>query len=164
MPSKVESAKKTWYGVRTLYRVTAEGKPNSPGKHFDPGSTLIEDRVVLFQATGFDDAIAQAVKEARAYCRRIRFVNPYGQKVRMRLLNAHDAYEISEMPKRKPGAGSEVYSLTELVRASVSDSAIVKKWLGGQASLETEARYKFINARILRKALALMAAESPAKR
>jgi hypothetical protein len=164
MPTKAKSQKKTWYGVRTLYRVTAEGEPKSPGKHFDPESTLIEDRVVLFQASGFDDAIAQATKEARSYCKQVRFVNPYGQKVRMRFLDAYDAYEISEFPDSDPGAGSEVYSLTELVRASVPDVAIVKKRLGGLASKETEARYKFVNAGVMRKALALMAANNPAKR
>ena len=156
--------KNAWYGVRTLYRVTAEGKPKSRDKRFGPESTLIEDRIVLFQATSFDDAIKQAIKEARSYCRQIRYVNPYGQNVRMRYLDAYDAYEISEMPDRKPGAGSEVYSLTELVRASVSDSTVVKKRMGGQASRGTVARWKFVNARIVRKALALAASQIPAKR
>jgi len=164
MPRKPKSPKKTWYGVRTLYRVTAEGKPKLRGDHFDPEATLIEDRVVLFQATSFDDAVAQAIREARTYCKGISFVNPYGQKVQMRFLEACDAHEISEMPARKPGAGSEVYSLTELVRASVSDSAVVKKRMGGQASLGTVARWKFVNARIVREALAFMASHSPAKR
>jgi hypothetical protein len=163
MSGKAKRPKKTWYGVRTLYRVIAEGEPRTRDKHFDPESTLIEDRVVLFQATSFDDAIQQAIKEARSYCKGIRYVNPYGQKVRMRVLDAHDAYEISEMPDRKPGAGSEVYSLTELVRASVSDSVVIKKRLGGQASLSTVARWKFVNARIARKAMALMASNRPAK-
>jgi hypothetical protein len=164
MPRKPKSPEKTWYGVRTLYRVTAKGKPKLRDKHFDPESTLIEDRVVLFQATSSGDAVAQATREARTYSRQIKFVNPYGQKVQMRLLDACDAYEISEMPARKPGAGSEVYSLTELVRASVSDSAVVKKRMGGQASLGTVARWKFVNARIAREALALMASDSPAER
>ena len=53
--------------MRTLYRVTAEGIPKSRDRHFDPDSTLVEDRVVLFQATSFDDAIALGVKEAQAY-------------------------------------------------------------------------------------------------
>jgi len=164
MPGRAKSPKKAWYGVRTLYRVTAGGRPKSRDKHFDPESTLIEDRVVLFQATSFDDAIAQAIKEASTYCKQIRYVNPYGQKVRMRFLDAYDAYAISEMPDRKSGAGSEVYSLTELVRASVSDSVVIKKRLGGQASLGTVARWKFVNAHIVREALALAASQSPAKR
>lgn len=164
MSGKAKRPKKTWYGVRTLYRVIAEGEPKTRDKHFDPESTLIEDRVVLFQATSFDNAIKQAIKEARSYCKGIRYVNPYGQKVRMRFLDAHDAYQVSETPDRKPGAGSEVYSLTELVRASASDSVVIKKRLGGQASLGTWRRYKFMSARIIREALALMASDSAAKR
>jgi hypothetical protein len=74
--------KQAWYGVRTLYRVTAEGRPKSRDKHFDREATLIEARVVLFRAAGFDDAIAQATKEARAYCRQVKFKNAYGQRFR----------------------------------------------------------------------------------
>jgi hypothetical protein len=102
-----------------LYRVTAEGKPKLRGNHFDPESTMIEDRVVLFQATDFDDAIKQAIKDARFYCKRNRYVNIYGQEVLLRFLDVYDAYEILEVPDRDPGAGSEVYSSTELVGAAV---------------------------------------------
>ena len=38
---------------------------------------------MIFQAISFDDAIAQAIKEARSYSRQTRFVNMYGQSVRM---------------------------------------------------------------------------------
>jgi hypothetical protein len=97
--------KTAWYGVRTLYRIGAEGTPKLRDQRYDPKSTLIEDRVVL------------------------------------------------------SGAGSEVYSTTEVVRTSVSDSAIVSRRMGRRASEaeESRARYKFINGRILRKALALVA-------
>jgi hypothetical protein len=121
-------------------------------RHFDPNSTLIEDRVVLFQATGFDDAIAQGVREGRSYSKQTKFVNLYGQKVRMRFLDACDACEI---PDGKPGAGSEVCSSTELVRNSVPDSSVIRRRMGPEASGIPEKRYKFINARILRRALAL---------
>jgi hypothetical protein len=157
MSGKAKSPKKVWFGVRTLYRITAEGRAKFRNKHFDPESALIEDRVVLFQANSFDDAIAQATKEARTYSKQVRYMNPYGQMVRIRFLGACDAYEILEMPDRKPGSGSEVYSLTELVRASVSDLAVVKKRLGGTASVGTPARFKFMSARVMREAVKMMA-------
>jgi hypothetical protein len=153
----VTTNKKTaWYGVRTVYRICAEGAPKKRDQRYDPKSTLIEDRVVLFQARGLDDAIAQAKKEASAYCRQTKYVNLYGQRVRMRCLGAYDAYEICEMKQGKPGAGSEVFSTTEVVHAAVSDSAIVSRRMGALNSEAEEARYKFINAGILRKALALV--------
>jgi hypothetical protein len=148
---------KAWYGVRTLYRVAAEGAPKSRDRHFDPQLTLIEDRIVLFKAIDLDDAIAQGIKEGRSYCRQTKFVNPYGQKVRMRFLDACDAFEIVE---GKPAAGFEVYSSTELVRASVSDRAVVNRRMGPKESGATEPRYKFVNAFILRKALAWVALEN----
>jgi hypothetical protein len=146
--------RKAWYGVRTLYRLAAVGTPKSRDRHFDPESTLVEDRVVLFQAIDFDDAIAQGIKEGRSYCRQTRFVNLYGQKVRMRFLDACDAFRIFE---GKPAAGFEVYSSTELVRASVSDRAVVRRRMGPKASGAKETRYKFVHGRILREALALTA-------
>jgi Domain of unknown function (DUF4288) len=150
-------SKKAWYGVRTLYRLAAKGKPKSRDRHFDPESTLVEDRIVIFQAISFDDAIAQAIKEARFYSRQTRFVNMYGQKVRMQFLDAFDAFKIFD---RKPAAGSEVYSSTELVRAAVSDSAVIKRRMGPLATGATEVRYKFIDGRILRKALATVALDN----
>jgi hypothetical protein len=145
--------RKGWYGVRTLYRLAAEGTPRSRDRHFDPESTLIEDRVVLFQAIDFDDAIAQGIKEGRFYCRQTKFVNLYGQKVRMRFLNACDAFRIFE---GKPATGVEVYSSTEEVRASVSDRAVVERRMGPKDSGARETRYKFLEGRILREALGLM--------
>jgi len=157
--------KQAWYGVRTLYRVTAEGRPKSRDKHFDREATLIEDRVVLFQAIDFDDALAQGTKEARAYCRQVKFNNAYGQSVRMRFLDARDAYEISEMTDGPPAAGWEVYSSTELVGQTVSDSAVIRRRMGAKASPVVEVRYKFMDGRILRKALAAVASDAnPGKR
>jgi hypothetical protein len=152
--------RKAWYGVRTLYRVAAEGAPKTRDRHFDPEATLIEDRVVLFQAIDFDDAIAQGIKEGRSYCKQTRFVNPYGQQVRMRFLEACDAFEIFA---GRPSTGFEVYSSTELVRASISDRAIIRRRMGAKASGADEARYKFVNARILRKALTYAKREAKAE-
>ncbi len=80
--------KKTWYGVRTLYRITAKGKPKSRDEHYDSDATLVEDRIVLIQAVSFHDAIKQGTKDARSYCRRTKVVNIYGQKVVTRFLGA----------------------------------------------------------------------------
>jgi hypothetical protein len=117
---------------------------------------MIEDRVVLFQASSFDDAIAQGTKEARVYCKQTRSQNIYGQKRLMRFLGACDAYEIFEMPRRNPTAGSEVYSSTELVRASVSDSTVIRRRMGLKSSGAVEARIKFVDGRIARKILMMM--------
>jgi hypothetical protein len=128
-----------------LYRITAKGKAKSPDKNFDPNSTLIEDRIVLFQAASVDDTIAQAVKEARIYCN-LKMVNIYGQRVGIKRLKVCDAYEIIEP---KPTAGVEVYSSTDVFRASASDSSLIERRLG-TASANLKARYKFMDGPILR--------------
>jgi hypothetical protein len=53
----VRNRDRNWYGVRTLIRVVATGQPKYRDEHFDSQSTLVEDRVVLFLAARFDEAI-----------------------------------------------------------------------------------------------------------
>jgi len=152
--------KKTWYGVRTLYRNTAEGQPKGHGRSYDPSSTLIEDRIVVFQAASFKDAISQAEKEARAYCKEISIVNPYGQRVRVRYLNACDAYELYD---RRLAPGTDVFSTTQLISATVKDPAVVKRLMGRDSTARTAARLKFVDGGIMREALALMAKSNAPK-
>jgi len=149
--------KLVWYGVRTLFRVVAAGKPKSPDKYFDPNSTLLEDRVVLFQARDFDDAIRQAEKEAKDYSRTIKFVNVYGQPVRMRFLGAIDAYQIFDHPVT---SGCEVYSSTTIIPRAGSDSRVVKERFG-EKEKRWQARKKFADARVLAEALAMMKRQAP---
>jgi len=144
---------KVWYGVRTLYRLTARGKPEWRHKYFDARSTLVEDRIVLFRASSFGDAIAQAEKEARVHCRQNRFENIYGQTVRMRYLGAYDAFELFD---KKILAGSEVYSSMELVPSAVRDSKVVTMHIRQDRSARTPRRWKFIDGKILNEARAVL--------
>jgi hypothetical protein len=146
----VAAKRKQWYGARTLFRLVASGTPKRRDKHFDRASTLVEDRVVLFKAYSFEDAIEQAEAEALEYCRRTRYTNIYGQPVRLNFLGATDAFSILD---QKPSAGCEVYSLTALIPGSVPDSRVVAERLGKTNKGGMEARHKFIDGRILSKAL-----------
>jgi hypothetical protein len=142
--------RKAWFGVRTLYRLTVKGTPKWRHKYYDPRSTLVEDRVVLFRSSGFDDAIEQAQNEARAYSKQNRFENIYGQTVRMRYLDVCDAFELVD---RKISDGSEVYSSTELVPATTRDSKVVTMHIRADRSGRTPRRWKFMDGKILGKAL-----------
>lgn len=149
------AAKKTtsWYGVRTLFRLVAIGKPKWTDRYFDPASTLVEDRVVLFQATDFDDAIHQAKAEARRYCKATRYTNIYGQRVQLRFLKAIDAFSMLD---NQPRAGCEVYSSTAIVPTSVRDAGVVTRWFGKKERGAWQARNKFIHDKILTDALQAM--------
>jgi len=98
-----------------------------------------------------EEAIEQAEKEARSYCKSIQYKNIYGQRVRLRFLNASEVFESADdMP---PAAGREVYSATELVGDSIPDSKIVNNRFGRSEKSGAQRRYKFINGALLREAL-----------
>jgi hypothetical protein len=128
-----------WYGVKTLYRSTAVGRPKVTDSAYDPAATLIEERVVLFKARSFHEAIRAAEKEARSYARGDH-INPYGQKVKMHYLGACNAYHLFFAPV----AGAEVFSSTTIVGLSVRDNAIVHQRMGTVETLrEARRRKKF---------------------
>jgi hypothetical protein len=146
-------AKTSWFGVRTLFRLVATGKPKWTDRYFDPAETLVEDRIVLFQASDFDDAIQQAKDEARRYCKATRYTNIYGQNVRLKFLGATDAFSMSD---NQPSAGFEVYSTTAIVSNSVRDARVVTGWWGKRERRPWQARNKFIDGKILTDALTAM--------
>ncbi len=133
-----------------LFRLLAVGKPTTLDKHFDPTSTLVEERVVLFKANDFEDAIKQAEDDAHKYCEENKFVNIYGQSVTMKFMGAVDAFFISDV---SPSAGSEVYSSSTIVPRSVSKATLINERFG-KVGRRPETRYKFADGGILKDALA----------
>jgi hypothetical protein len=79
-----------WYSVRTIYRhddVAASAHP------------VFEERVVLFRAESFDNAMSKAQQEAEAYGKGLKGVT---------FLGFFDCYEL---PDDTVGDGTEVFSL-----------------------------------------------------
>jgi len=58
-----------WFAVKTLYRTRVVGRPARRDAAYDGDANVVEERVVLFRARSFDDAIRKAEREARAYAR-----------------------------------------------------------------------------------------------
>src|SRR6266536_2788994 len=58
---------RSWYGVKTLYRSSALGRPKATDRSYDPWVTMVEERVVLFKTRSSSEDIRAAAKEARAY-------------------------------------------------------------------------------------------------
>ncbi len=127
------AANAAWYGVKTLFRVEAVGKPIAQDSAYDGTVSLVEERVVLFKARAFGAAIRAAEKEARRYARR-RYVNPYGQRVVTRYLGACDAFELFEAP----GAQAEVFSATQIVSRLVADRTVVNQRLGSRVGKKAD--------------------------
>ena len=115
----------SWYGVRTLYRISAIGPRRGTDHLFTASMSLVEERVVVFRARDGKEAIRKAKAEARAYAASAHR-NPYGQRVRTRAIGVLDAYDINE----KLREGTEVFSQTEVVSRKVSDATIVRRLIG----------------------------------
>jgi hypothetical protein len=130
-----------WFAVKTLFRTAPVGKPAAIDEAYDLSATLVEERVVLFRARGFSEAIRRAESDARTYARSWH-MNPYGQRVVTRYLGACDAYELFD----PPGAGKEVFSTTEIVGRGISDKAVVKQRLGHEETArEKKSRRSVLN-------------------
>ena len=127
------ATKAAWYGVKTLFRTEAVGKPIARDAAYDGTVSLVEERVVLFKARGFGAAIRAAEREARRYARR-RHVNPYGQRVLTRYLGACDAFELFAAP----GVHAEVFSMTEVVPKRVPDQTVVDQRLGPRVARKAD--------------------------
>lgn len=137
-----------WFGVKTLTRWEAIGKPKSIDDNFDEDATLVEERVVLIRARSFDEAIKKGEKEAKEYLS--EYKNFYGQKVRLRYLEVCDAFELFDEPNEN---GVEVYSSIETVSEKVKDAVLVKNKFGKDESVESfeRKREKFWDAELLDK-------------
>lgn len=130
-----------WFGVKTIYRTTTRDRPRSVDAYYDAKATLVEERVVVFRAATFRQAIALAEREARAYARGT-WTNLYGQRMAQEYLGECNAFEMYE----PPAAGFEVYSRTQLVSRETSDRKLGDVLLGVEESPRARAkRRKFSN-------------------
>jgi Domain of unknown function (DUF4288) len=117
--------------VKTLHRAQPIGRPVGRDKRYSRTMTLVEERVVLLEARSFGEAIRRGEAEARRYARRCRHRNPYGQQVRSRYLGYCDVYVFDDLA----GAGTEVFSTTEVVPRGLSDQAVLRRVIGRKESL-----------------------------
>jgi hypothetical protein len=139
--------KKKWFGVKTLYRTRATGRPDKRDRHYDPDATLIEERIVLMRAADFAQALKDARREALTYARR-GHENLYGQRVETSFLGVCDAFELFD----PPAAQREVYSRTEIVSRRITNAAVVRQLMGPNATKrEQYTRRKFLNRTIAGK-------------
>lgn len=130
-----------WFGVKTVYRLEASGEPEGIDRGFARDVSLVEERVVLVRARSLREAIRKAGREARAYVSQPSHRNPYGQRVRWRLLKYCDAYRLFEDPR----SGAEVFSATEVVASAESDQRVLDRFIGFNESPRDLRRRNFQN-------------------
>ncbi len=129
-----------WYAVKSLYRTFTDGFAEDQDDAYREDIDMLEERVVMFRAESFDDAIEQAEREAREYAR-VEQTNVYGQRICIDYLEACDAYMLGE----SPAESVEVFSSTSLISRSVTDSEITDMRLGSMSEEDDKFSKKFVS-------------------
>lgn len=139
-----------WYGVKTLYRAETTGKADHKGAGFDPQATMVEERVVLFRARSFDEAVRKAEREAQQYVTDSDYTGCFGQRVSTRYMGCADVFWLFEPPAEKV----EVFSTTEIFPAQVSDAEIIRDRIGKTETVAIKRkRRNFFNRALAEKYL-----------
>jgi len=112
-----------WYAVKSVFRtdVTAAGATG-------PRLSSFEERVVLFRAASFDEALRRAEEEAQKYAEENRWPNAQGEDVRTRYLDALDAFSLSG----NLDDGAELYSKILFVDPGTRDGDVVERAIGSE--------------------------------
>ena len=148
-----------WFGVKRFLRTEVVGPVRHRDANYDPDGTLVEARTVIVRARDFRDAADRVrrlmLKEKTAY------QNAYGQTVRSRVLEAWDAYELSD----PPSDGAEVFSDTHRFAVATPDAQIGRKLTARTPSqADQKRRRRFIAANIVQALDVIWSRRRPTKR
>lgn len=130
-----------FYTVKTIFRITAVGRPNATDMRYRKNLDMIEERIVIIKARSFDEAIKKGEIEARKYASSSPPINPYGQKIIQRYIGSIDVFEPFEDFKEN----KEIYSSTQLIPATWTNKTVADRILGPQYKNERQLRTKFLN-------------------
>ena len=129
-----------WYGVRTVFRLRAHGKPDRHDPGYDAKATLVEERIVVVRGRNEAEALVKANVKGRMHARRSH-VNPYGQRVRTAYMGIADISPLYVDPTL-PG---EVFWTTYVVPSTVTDAQLWRRIVPPNVAKELRVRRKFLN-------------------
>lgn len=115
------------FAVKSLYRWKVKGRHVSN----------IEERIVLFKARSFDDAISKAEKESIKYAKET-FINTFGIPVKIEVLKFFDAFEIFDELQ----SGCELFSSGTILEKNISNRALLKKLVDLDQKIPTKREEK----------------------
>lgn len=107
-----------WFGARTAFSYRVMGNTDAP--------FVFEQRVVVFRAPTFEDAMAIAEKEADSYARRMSARNSDGQEVRVEYLGYCNVFEIGDTLED----GVEVHSQLTVHPTRASQDELLDRFVG----------------------------------
>ena len=101
--------KKRWFSVKTFFSTRGLGPVKTEAQPALKNGFRLEERVVLFLASSFNEAIKKAEKEAVEYTE-FDYKNPYGQKLKIKYLGIYKVFETSD----PPGDNIRIFSNNEV--------------------------------------------------
>jgi hypothetical protein len=120
-------SKSAWqyYGVKLVYQMSITGKP-IPARvdtYFSDTHTFFEESIVLVYAQSFEHAYT--ISERKARKNEEVHLNPYGQTVERKLVDAIDCYLVGD----EIGNGVEVYSfITPVKKETESNEYLMRTY------------------------------------
>ena len=122
-----------WFGVKSLFRLVVSGEPRATDELYQPDGTLIEERVVIVRADSPKKALRKGRREADKYARNLAHLNPYGQLVVCRRVEALVSFEMFQKPKQL----REVWSNNWVVPSAMTDDELAERLFGPDETSET---------------------------
>jgi|GEM_PF-1232214 len=121
----MEKSAGQYYGVKLIYRsnVTRKPIPERMEANFSDTHTFFEESIVLVHAQSFEHAYTIAEHKARE--NEETYVNPYGQTVECKLVEAIDCYLVGD----EIGGGTEIYSsITPVEKEITSEEYLMRAY------------------------------------
>lgn len=107
------------FSVKMFFEIKGIGKV--VGKKPINNCKMIEERIILVQASDFDDALKKAEKEAVKY-EKYTYTSKFGQEITTKLISIVDAFEVYDIENLE----AELYSNTTLIDKKVNSKKFVK--------------------------------------
>ncbi len=107
-----------WFGARTAFSYRVEGNASAP--------RVFEQRVVVFRAPTFEEAMVLSEKEADSYARRMSVRNSDGEEVRVEYLGYCNVFEIGDALED----GVEVHSQLTVHPTHVAEDELLNRFVG----------------------------------
>jgi hypothetical protein len=103
----IKSTKWDWYSVKLIFEsiISGEPEPDTIDKNYTNNFKTFEESIVLIKAQSFDHAYRIAEKKAKEM--ELDYINPYGEFVKWRFIEAIDCFVIRE---DNLSTGTEIYS------------------------------------------------------
>lgn len=136
---KKKNRNRVFFAVRSQYIAQAMGSPRFVDSYYKKECVWYEERVVLFKAHDFDEALELGAKEARSYAS-YEYINIYHQKVITEFTGNLDAFEVGE----EAGEGEEIFSTNNIMKIQPNKRKLAERMFGNESENEQKSgRRKF---------------------